>query len=362
MNYDTSIKIGGREISQDRPSYFIADIAANHDGDLGRAKELINLAKEAGADCAKFQHFLARDIVSDYGFRQMGGKQSHQSKWKKSVFEVYEQYHCPRSWTDMLVETCKDAQIDFMTTPYDFEAIDTFAGIVPAFKIGSGDLTWSAALKRIAKTAKPIFLASGASGMAEVEQAVGTILAHTQQFALMQCNTNYTADLANFANINLNVLKTYAERWPGMVLGLSDHTHGHATVLGAVALGARVIEKHFTDDNSREGPDHHFAMNPKTWKEMVDRTRELEFALGDGVKRVESNEEETVVVQRRALRIKADISGGLKSGTILEAKHIEALRPCPLDGLPPYEEFNVLGKKLTRNIPAGDHLRWADLA
>ncbi len=362
MRYDTRLSIAGREIALDAPTYFIADIAANHDGDPERARALIHLAKQAGADCAKFQHFLARNIVSDYGFKAMGGRQSHQSKWNKSVFEIYEQYHCPRDWTDMLVAECRAAGIDFMTTPYDFAAIDAFAGPVPAFKVGSGDLSWPESLERMARTGKPILLATGASTMDEVERAAETILAHNRQLCLMQCNTNYTAALENFASINLNVLRTYALRWPGMVLGLSDHTLGPATVLGAVALGARVIEKHFTDDNAREGPDHHFAMNPATWRDMVDRTRELELALGSGIKRVEPNERDTVVIQRRAIRVRADLPDGLPAGTVLAPEHLEVLRPCPRDGFAPYDMDRVLGRTLTRHLPAGDHLRAADLA
>lgn len=357
MRYDTSLNLAGREIALDQPTYFIADIAANHDGDLERAKDLIRVAREAGADCAKFQHFLAKDIVSDHGFRNLGGQQSHQSGWNKSVFEIYEQYHCPRDWTDALVETCREAGIDFMTTPYDFEAIDAFADLIPGYKIGSGDVTWHDAIARIASKDKPVFLATGASSMSEVEGAVDAVLAQNRQLCLMQCNTNYTGDLENYRFVNLNVLRSYAVHWPGMVLGLSDHTFGPSTVLGAVALGARVIEKHFTDDNSREGPDHHFAMNPVTWREMVDRTRELELSLGDGVKRIEGNETETVVIQRRALRAKSDIP----AGTVLTIDHLEALRPCPPDALPPHRQADVAGKKTTRQITAGDHIRWADL-
>jgi N-acetylneuraminate synthase len=357
MRYDTSLNLAGREIALDQPTYFIADIAANHDGDPERAKDLIWSAKEAGADCAKFQHFLAKDIVSDYGFRNMGAQQSHQSGWKKSVFEIYEQYHCPRDWTDMLVETCREAKIDFMTTPYDFEAIDAFADIIPGYKIGSGDITWPAALERIASKGKPVMLATGATPMAEVEIAVDALLKHNRQICLMQCNTNYTGDLENYRFVNLNVLKSYAVHWPGMVLGLSDHTFGPSTVLGAVALGARVIEKHYTDDNNREGPDHHFAMNPVTWREMVDRTRELEYALGDGVKRVEENETDTVIIQRRAIRAKQDIP----AGTVITDDMLESLRPCPVDGLPPYRQPDVTGKTSGRDIPAGDHVRWTDL-
>lgn len=357
MRYDDVIRIGGARVAADAPTYFIADIAANHDGDLGRAKELIYLSKEAGADCAKFQHFLAKDIVSDKGFRTLGGQQSHQSRWSKSVFEVYEQYHCPRDWTDELVETCRDADIAFMTTPYDFAAVDAFAPLVPAFKVGSGDITWTEEIAYMARTGKPVLLACGAADMADVERAVEAVLAENPQLVLLQCNTNYTGDLENFRHINLNALRTFAARWPGLLLGLSDHTRGHATVLGAVALGARVIEKHFTDDNGREGPDHGFAMNPVTWRDMVDRTRELEAALGDGVKRIEDNEKETVVIQRRAVRFRADLA----AGTVLTKDALEMLRPCPPDGVEPWQIGDVLGRRLKRDATAGEHLRWTDL-
>ena len=358
MRYDSVIEIGGRRVALDSPTFFIADIAANHDGELARAKDLIWLAKEAGADVAKFQHFLAKDIVSDRGFRDLGGQQSHQAGWDRSVFEVYDQYHCRREWTDDLVATCREAGIMFMTTPYDFEAIDGFADIVPAFKIGSGDITWRSAIERIAAKGKPVLLASGASDMADVERAVEAVLASNPRLVLMQCNTNYTAELDNFRHINLNVLATFARRWPGMVLGLSDHTAGHATVLGAVAIGARAIEKHFTDDNARDGPDHHFAMNPATWREMVARTRELEAAFGDGIKRIEDNERDTVVIQRRAIRLGRD----LDRGTVLAEDDLEVLRPCPPDGLAPYRLSEVVGRKLSRDAKAGDHLTWNDLA
>ena len=176
MNYQTALRIGTRDISLESPTYFIADLAANHDGDLGRAKDLIWRAKEAGADCAKFQHFLAERIVSKVGFEGSAGQVSHQAKWKKSVVEVYDQYHTRRDWTEELLDTCRKAEIDFMTTPYDAEAIDMFREIVPAYKIGSGDITHHAAIAQMARTGKPILLACGAATMQEVEAAVGLIL------------------------------------------------------------------------------------------------------------------------------------------------------------------------------------------
>jgi sialic acid synthase SpsE len=357
MRWRSNIEIGSRRVALDAPTYFIADIAANHDGDLGRAKALIRLAKHAGADCAKFQHFKADKIVSGVGFAQTGSQQAHQASWKRSVVEVYDHYHTRRSWTDELVAACREAGIDYMTTPYDFEAVESQAPFVPAFKIGSGDITWLELVGKIAATGKPVLLATGAATMQDVERAIDVILAHTQQIVLMQCNTNYSGSLDNFACVNLRVLQTYAQRWPGMVLGLSDHTPGSTAVLGAVALGARVVEKHFTDDNSREGPDHGFAMNPVNWRQMVESTRLLEMALGDGRKVIEANEQQTVMVQRRALRAATD----LPAGRVLRAEDLLALRPCPPDALDPRELPRVVGRTLAKSKAREEAMAWTDL-
>jgi N-acetylneuraminate synthase len=358
MRYSTRLLIGEREIALDRPAYFIADIAANHDGDLGRAKELIGRAKEAGADAVKFQHFQAHKIVSDRGFRELGGQIAHQAKWQKSVFEVYRQYSIDRGWDGILVETARAAGIDWMTTPYDREATDAVAGLLHAFKIGSGDITWIESVEHIASKGKPVLLATGASCLAEVEQAVDAVLRHNPQLCLLQCNTNYTGSVENMRYVNLRVLQSYAVHWPGLPLGLSDHTPGHATVLGAIALGARVVEKHFTDDQTRTGPDHAFSMTPATWRDMVDRARELEAALGDGIKRIESNERDAAVVQRRCLRFAHD----MPAGAVIEAADLVALRPAPPGSLPPAELGAVVGQRLRVAKAMGAELRSSDLA
>jgi sialic acid synthase SpsE len=358
MGWDAEIRIGERTIGLAEPAYFIADIAANHDGELGRARELIWRAAEAGADCAKFQHFLSGKIVSGRGFEDLGAQVAHQSSWKASVVEVYDQYHTRRDWTQALVDTCREAGVDYMTTPYDAEALESQLPHVPAIKIGSGDITFDPLVTQAAASGKPLLLATGAADMSDVEHAVDQVLAVTRQLVLMQCNTNYSGSEDNFRSVNLRVLQTFASRWPGMVLGFSDHTPGHAAVLGAVTLGARVIEKHFTEDNARTGPDHGFAMNPLTWREMVRATRQLEAALGDGVKRVEANEQETIVVQRRALRLRH----GLEAGRSIGPDDLEALRPCPADALDPRHLLSVLGRTLTTAKAAGDALRWTDLA
>ena len=155
----------------------------------------------------------------------------------------------------------------------------------------------------------------------------------------------------------LNVLKTFREMYPDLVLGLSDHTPGHATVLGSVALGARMVEKHFTDDVDRVGPDHAFSMDPKSWRDMVDRTRELENALGVGIKQVEENERETVVLQRRAIRLEGDMT----AGDVLTRDHLTVLRPCPTDAILPYQLKDIVGKRLRKDMKSGEYLRWTDL-
>ncbi|MHB8806450.1 MAG: N-acetylneuraminate synthase family protein [Anaerolineaceae bacterium] len=352
-----AFKIGNHTIGMEYPTYFIADIAANHDGDLERAKLLIRLAKEAGANAAKFQNFQAHKIVSDRGFKTLGGQQSHQAKWKKSVFEVYKDASVPFDWTPVLKEECDKQGIDYFSSPYDFEAVDMLESYVPAYKVGSGEIDWIEALEYMASKGKPMIIATGAATIGEVQKAVHAILAINKELVLMQCNTNYTASLENFKYINLNVLKTYATLFPQVVLGLSDHTPGHATVLGAVALGARVIEKHFTDDNSREGPDHLFAMNPQTWADMVDNTRRLEQALGSTDKFIAENEIETVIIQRRCLRAARNIA----KNEVFTREMIDVLRPATPGAILPDQIEKVIGLRAIEDIPAGQEIRWTDL-
>jgi N-acetylneuraminate synthase len=348
------IRIADRWVGEGAPIYFIADIAANHDGSLERAKKLIELAKRSGAHAAKFQNFQAPKIVSKYGFESLGGQISHQAKWKKSVFEVYKDASLPFDWTEKLYEFCKSMDIHYFSAPYDFEAVDMLEPYVPVYKVGSGDITWPEILRKIAEKGKPVILSTGASDLAEIYRAVQVIREVNPQLVLMQCNTNYTGSLENFKYINLNVLKTFQITFQDVVLGLSDHTPGHATVLGAVALGARVIEKHFTDDTTRSGPDHACSMTPTAWKDMVDRTRELEWALGTAVKKIENNERQTVIVQRRCLRAQRE----LKAGTVLAREMIDILRPAPLDAIFPYDIDRAIGSRLKSDIKEGDYFKW----
>ena len=352
-----TLEIDGRRISDHDPTYFIADIAANHDGSLTRALELIRLAREAGADAAKFQHFKADQIVSDRGFRSLGGQLSHQATWTKSVVEVYEDASVPTDWTPILKEECDRQGITFFSSPYDPESVDALDPFVPAYKIGSGDIDWLEQIEYIARKGKPVILATGAASFDEVERAVAAVTRHNPSVAVLQCNTNYTADDGNFDHLNLRVIEAFRERWPDLVIGLSDHTHGLAAVLGAVALGARIIERHFTDDNHREGPDHKFALDPEAWERMVLETRQLERALGSREKAVARNEVDAAVVQRRCLRASRD----LPVGHVVTRGDIDVLRPASPGALRPHELDVVLGRAITSPVLRGEALERSHL-
>lgn len=352
-----NLKIGSRCINESSPAYFIADIGANHDGSLKRAKKLIHMCADSGANAAKFQHFKAETIVSDVGFKRLDSKYlSHQLNWTKSVFEVYRDASIDTSWDNELKSTCDQCGIDYMTTPYDKGLVDHIDPLVHAYKVGSGDITWIQHIKYIASKGKPVLLACGAATLDDVVRAVTSVLELNSDVAVLQCNTNYTGHSDNLNYVNLNVIRTLKSMFPSLCIGLSDHTQGHATAIGAVALGCKIIEKHFTDDNSRTGPDHGFAMDPKSWKLMVDTTRELERALGSGIKKIEQNEKDTVVIQRRSIRANRMIS----RGEFLMSEAVEMLRPCPVDALEPWEIDNYIGRRVLKDIHEGDYLRASD--
>tara|TARA_B100000401_G_scaffold389256_1_gene294859 strand:+ start:842 stop:1906 length:1065 start_codon:yes stop_codon:yes gene_type:complete len=340
------IKINKSIISNNNKTYFIADIGANHDGSLLRAKKLIKLAALSGANAAKFQHFKAETIVNKDRFDKQK-KTAHQAKWKSSVFQVYKKASINNKWNSILEKECKKYKIDFLTSPYDLSYVDLVNKYIPAFKIGSGDITWREILIKIAKKNKPLILATGASNYTDVDKAVQLLRRYNKKIILMQCNTNYTGEEKNFNYINLRVLNLYKKKFKDkIVLGLSDHTPGHATVLGAVTLGARAIEKHFTDSNDRNGPDHKFALNPEDWKNMVVETRRLEKSLGNGLKTVENNENKSFYVQRRGVYL----TKKLKKGHILKKEDMVCLRPFVKNSISPFEINKFLGKKIKKNL------------
>ncbi len=346
------IKIGSRYIGNDHPVYIIADIGANFDGSLEKAKKLALAVKEAGGDVAKIQSFLASKIVSGKGFASMSLKGVHGS-WGKPVDQVFKEAEFPREWHKEFFDYCRSIGITASSSPYDFEAVDLMeeAG-VDFYKIGSGDITWLEMLSYIAKKGKPIILATGASTLAEVDEALHTIKeAGNNDVVLLQCITNYPSKVES---ANLNVLKTYHQAFD-IVTGYSDHSPGDVVVIAAAALDAKVIEKHFTLNKKDAGPDHPHSMDPQDFKKMVENIRTLEKAMGTGRKEVVEEEAEMVIVQRRGLYAKNDI----RSGHVIGRENIIELRPA-LGILPKYKDI-AANLKAKVDIGAGEPIYWSSL-
>ncbi len=343
------IKIGDRFIGQGHPTYIIAEIGANFDKDIDKAKKLIDAAKECGADCAKFQTFSTQKIVSEGGFSRMKLEGVHGS-WGRTVSEVFKDAEFPREWHKEISDYCKQVGIDFSTSPYDYEAVDLCMQLnVPFIKIGSGDITWLEMLEYIAKTGKPLMLATGDATMSEIDEAIRTIEATgNKQLVLMQCITNYPSKIDS---ANVNVLKTYQSAFD-ILTGYSDHAPGPVVALASVVLGGCVIEKHFTLNKADKGPDHPHSMNPIEFKLMVDYVREIERAMGSTRKEVVAEEGETVFVQRRCLYAKTS----LKVGQKITESDIDVLRPAL--GIAPKFKNVIVGKTCKVDIEAGQPLFW----
>lgn len=352
LNFNKEIKIGNRIIGLDHPTYFIAEIGGNFDGSIDKAKRLIDAAKEAGADCAKFQTFTAETIVSEGGFSKMTLHGVHGS-WGRTVSDVFKDVEFPLEWHQEIADYCKNVGIDFSTSPYFKEAVDLCADMeLPFIKIGSGEITWLEMLDYTARKGLPIMLATGDATMSEIDEAVRTIeKTGNRDLVLMQCITNYPSKIDS---ANVNVLKTYQNAF-NCLTGYSDHSPGHVVVLAAVVLGGRVVEKHFTLNKADKGPDHPHSMEPQEFRLMVDSIREAERAMGSTRKDVVAEESETVFVQRRCLYARRN----LKAGQIIVGEDIDVLRPAL--GIPPKYKETIIGKKINKDIPAHDPIFWEDL-
>lgn len=350
--FSKTIKIGKRYIGEGHPALIIADIGGNFDGNLDKAKKLALAVKEAGGDVVKIQSFKAKKIVSGKGFGSMKLKGVHGS-WGRPIEEVFKDAEFPREWHKEFFDYCKKIGIAASSSPYDYEAVDLMEKLgVDFYKIGSGDITWLEMIEYIAKKGKPVILAAGAATLAEIDEAVATIKATgNKDFALMQCITNYPSKIES---ANINVLHTFRNAFD-VIVGYSDHTPGDTVVLGAVALGAKVIEKHFTLNKQDKGPDHPHSMEPQEFAAMVRRIREMEAALGSSHKEVVAEESETVIVQRRGLCA----AKPLKKGSKLKLADIIELRPAL--GIPPKHKKDLVGKLVARNLEAGEPIKWQDV-
>jgi len=340
------INIGERLVGRGEAAFIIAEAGVNHNGDISRALQLVDEAKAAGADAVKFQTFVAENAISpgaskaDYQKRSTGEQESQLEMLKRLEL----------SFADFrkIAQRCEENDIVFLSTPFDFESVDFLHELnVPAFKISSGDVTNHPFLQFVAGKGRPVILSTGMSDLEEVAEAVETLRASNHQIALLQCVTNYPADAAE---VNLRAMATLEKEFQ-LPVGYSDHTLGIEVALAATALGATIIEKHFTLDRRLPGPDHLASLEPAELRAMVDGIRKIEAALGDGLKKPAASEVSNAMVARRSLVAARDIP----AGTILTRDTIALKRPGT--GLPPKMLTQLIGRTTRTNIAAGDLLR-----
>ena len=326
------------KISENR-TFIIAEAGVNHNGDIKLAKKLINVAKDAGADAVKFQTFKAKDVVT-----QNAEKAEYQKETtgEGSQYEMIKKLELTEEDFMELADYAKEKDILFLSSPFDKKSVDLLDEItVPAYKIASGEITNFPLLKHIAKKGKPIILSTGMATLGEVEEALNVIRSEgVEDVILLHCVSNYPARIED---VNLRAMETLKQAFK-IPVGFSDHTVGITASIAAVALGACVIEKHFTLDRKLLGPDHKASLEPNELKEMVKTIRDLEKALGDGIKRPTKDEVEIKRVARRSIVAKEDMSKGI----IITEDMLDVKRPGT--GIPPKYMEMIVGRKAKENI------------
>lgn len=350
---EKQLTIGNVHVGDGRPFFTIAEIGSNFDRDLDRAKMLIRLAKDSGADAVKFQSFRSRDLVSPTGFADL--KIGYQRSWDRPVEKVYSDAEFPREWHQEISDYCQGQEIIFFSAPYDFGAVELLEKLkVPLYKIGSGDLGHGELIRFIAEQGKPVIIATGASTMEEIDYAINIIkTTGNNQIILLQCVTNYPA---SFDNINASVLRMFRDRYDTLT-GYSDHTPGYLVALATIGCGGCMIEKHFTDDKTRPGPDHPFAMDPEDFRSMVDKIRLMEKLVGQPVKKIYEEEKETAIIMKRGVRARVTIGQG---ETILQ-EHLEVLRPREPETICASNIQMVIGRKAAKDIKKHQSIAVSDL-
>lgn len=347
-----TFKIANRLIGEGAPCFIIAEAGVNHNGDIKLAKKLIDVAVEAGADAVKFQTFQAEELVTETAEKAEYQKETTGSK--ESQFAMIKKLELSDKNFKELFTYAQKKGIIFLSTPFDQGSVDLLDKLgVPAFKVGSGEITNFPLLKHIASKQKPVILSTGMSTLDEVIEAVEVIRkAGSKEIALLHCVSCYPARIED---TNLRAMETLRRKF-NLPVGLSDHTVGIHIPIAAVALGACVIEKHFTLDKNLPGPDHRASLEPDELKEMVVAIRHIERAQGDGIKRPTADEKETKKAARRSLVARTNIP----AGTIITEDMLDIKRPGT--GLEPKQINLVIGKKAKKNIACGEIITLNKLA
>lgn len=334
----------------------IAEAGVNHNGDLQKALALVDAAAEAGADYVKFQTFKAEKIVNpnaqkaDYQKKNMQGGEDTQ-------FGMLKMLEIGEDWYPMLIQRCQDKGIHFLSTGFDVESIDFLNDLeIPFYKIPSGEITNKPYLQHIARKGKDIILSTGMANLQEIKDAVEVVESEgitRDRITILHCNTEYPTPMQD---VNLLAMHHIARELQVKV-GYSDHTLGIEVPIAAVALGAVVIEKHFTIDRTLPGPDHAASLEPDELKAMVSGIRNIELSIsGSGIKEPSESEKKNIAIARKSLHAKHDLS----IGDVVIAENLIALRPAT--GISPMEIDSVVGKTVVQDLKAGSALEWKQLA
>jgi N,N'-diacetyllegionaminate synthase len=344
------IRLGERAVGHSSPVFVIAEAGVNHDGDPDTALELVDAAAAAGADAVKFQTFEPTQLVT--AGSELAAYQRERESGASTQLEMLSRLTLDRAAHERLVARCAQHGISFLSTPFDSGSASLLADLgVPAFKVGSGELTNLPFLEQLAAYRRPILLSTGMSDLDEVSAAVAVIRRHGAPLVLLHCVSSYPAP---DAEANLRAIGTLRRTFEEPV-GYSDHCLGMEVSLAAVAAGACMLERHFTLDRSRPGPDHAMSMEPEELGELIRRVRSLETILGDGVKRPQPSEAELRVVARRSIVAARPLAAGER----LSADALAIKRPG--DGLPPARLPDLVGRRVLRDVEADDPLREEDL-
>lgn len=342
-----SIKIKDRLIGEDQPCYIIAEMSANHGGDKNRAKEIIHAAKEAGADCIKIQTYTPDTMTIDSDKEYFEIKKG---TWKgENLYKLYGKAYTPWEWQAELKEEAEKIGLDFFSTPYEETSVDFLEELgVELYKVASFEVTHIPFLKYLASKGKPIIMSTGMATLGEIEEAVQAIRSEgNEELALLQCSSAYPAVSED---MNLKTIKNLEETF-GVPAGLSDHSLGSIAAVTAVAMGAKIIEKHFCLSRDIKTPDSSFSMEPAEFREMVDDIRAAERAIGKVYYGLSEKEKTSRIFRRSIFAVK-----NIKKGEKLTEDKIRVIRPG--HGLEPKYWQEVLGRKAAEDIEKGTPLDW----
>lgn len=331
----------------------IAEAGVNHNGDIVLAKQLIDVAKDAGANYVKFQTFKTELAISKNAQKAVYQKQT--TNVEESQFDMIKKLELDKQAHLELINHCQNRNIKFLSTPFDLESIDLLFELgIELYKIPSGEITNYPYLKKIATKKLPVIMSTGMANMQEIEDALNVLLDNgltKTQITILHANTEYPTPMHD---VNLKAMLTIGSAFKTK-FGYSDHTNGIEIPTAAVAMGASVIEKHFTLDKTMEGPDHKASLEPYELKAMVKAIRNIEKAMGDGIKRVSDSEKKNIAVARKSIHI----ANPIKANTIITNEMLIMKRPG--DGISPMDISEVIGRTIKKDLTTDYKLTWEDL-